>query len=152
MADPKYWLVVASKNHVERGVEAGFMQAGHGKSAPLKRMKPGDRVVYYSPKLELGGDAKCQAFTAIGKVSEGPIYECDMGNGFVPSRRDAEFYACEMAPIQPLIAELTFIRDKTNWGYVFRYGCFEIPQRDFDLIASHMRVVERTNADDSTSA
>jgi len=149
MADPKYWLVVASKNHVERGVEGGFMQAGHGKSAPLKRMKPGDGVVYYSPKLELGGDEKCQAFTAIGKVAEGPIYECDMGNGFVPSRRDAEFYACEMAPIQPLIVELTFIQDKVNWGYIFRYGFFEIPESDFDLIASRMRVAERTRGDAS---
>jgi hypothetical protein len=149
MADPKFWLIVASKNHVERGVQGGFMQAGHGKSAPLKRMKPGDWVVYYSPKLELGGDGKCQAFTAIGKVADGPIYECDMGNGFIPSRRDAESYACELTPIQPLIADLAFIQDKKNWGYVFRYGCFEIPESDFDLIASRMLVAERGNTDGS---
>ena len=73
-----------------------------------------------------------------------------MGNGFVPSRRDAEFYACEMAPIQPLIANLTFIQDKKNWGYVFRYGCFEIPKRDFDLIASRMLTAERANVDGNT--
>ena len=152
MPDSKCWLIVASKNHVAHGVQGRFMQAGHGKVTPLKRMQPGNWVVYYSPKFELGGDEKCQAFTAIGKVAEGSIYECDMGNGFVPSRRNAEFFACKMAPIQPLIADLTFIRDKTNWGYVFRHGCFEIPQRDFDLIASRMLVAERTDADGSAPA
>ena len=30
------------------------MQVSHGKAAPLKRIKPGDRVVYYSPTVTLG--------------------------------------------------------------------------------------------------
>jgi len=55
-----------------------------------------------------------------------------------------------MAPIQPLIAELTFIQDKKHWGYVFRYGCFEIPKHDFDLIASRMLMTERAAIDGNT--
>ena len=113
-------------------------------------MNPGDWVVYCSPNLKLGGDEKRQAFTAIGKVAVGPRYECDMGNGFIPSRRDAEFYPCELASIQPLIADLNFIQDKKNWGYILRYGCFEIPKRDFDVIASRTLVAERVSPDGST--
>ncbi len=38
----RYWIVVASKDHVARGVEAGIAQACHGKRAPLQRMQPDD--------------------------------------------------------------------------------------------------------------
>lgn len=86
--DAKYWVIVASKDHVLLGVQAGFIQARHGKSSPLKRTRVGDWVLYYSPKLELRGNKKCQAFTAIGKVTGDTIYQFDMGNGFIPFRRD----------------------------------------------------------------
>ena len=38
----KYWIIVASKDHLQRGLNGGFIQANHGKAAPLKRMQPGD--------------------------------------------------------------------------------------------------------------
>lgn len=47
----KYWMIVASKNHVETGKELGIIQACHGKAAPLKRMKNGDGFIFYSSKF-----------------------------------------------------------------------------------------------------
>ena len=46
----KYWIIVASKDHLQRGLAGGFIQANHGKAAPLKRMHVGDWVLFYSPK------------------------------------------------------------------------------------------------------
>ena len=43
------WLAVASAEHVAIGRRDGFMQVGHGKGAPLKRLHTGDRIVYDSP-------------------------------------------------------------------------------------------------------
>jgi hypothetical protein len=83
-----HWIAVASAEHVRRGKSEGFMQVSHGKAAPLKRIRPGDRVVYYSPTITLGGKDRLQAFTAIGTVKEGEPYVFDMGNGFKPYRRD----------------------------------------------------------------
>lgn len=40
------------------------------------------------------------------------------------------------AEIRPLIERLSFIQDKTHWGYAFRYGHLEIPRADFELIAA----------------
>ena len=63
------WLAVASAEHVEIGRTAGFMQISHGKASPLRRVQPGDRVVYYSPNRTytpshaLRGKDKLQAFT-----------------------------------------------------------------------------------------
>ena len=66
-----YWIAVASAEHVRRGRAQGFMQVSHGKEAPLKRVKPGDRVVYYSPTTVLGTKDGLQSFTAVGMVREG---------------------------------------------------------------------------------
>jgi hypothetical protein len=29
---------------------------------------------------------------------------------------------------------LSFIKDKTHWGFMFRFGMFQIPEEDFELI------------------
>jgi hypothetical protein len=145
MNETRYWVIVASKNHVMRGVQAGIAQANHGKAAPLKRMQVADGVLYYSPKVEFEGNEKLQAFTAIGQVVGEAVYQFDMGGGFIPYRRDVKYLPCNDLPIQPLVPALTFIKNKSSWGYVFRYGFFEIPKVDFDLIASEM-LKEKMNA------
>ena len=136
--DPKYWIIVVTKDHVLMGVQGGFAQACRGKSSPLKRMSVGDWVLHYSPKFEFRVNKKCQAFTAIGKVTGDTVYPFKMDNGFVPFRRDVEFRNCTEISILPLIPKLTFIQDKTNWGYIFRLGLFEIQKDDFNLISSQM--------------
>ena len=138
---PRYWVIVASKDHVQRGIAEGIAQACHGKAAPLRRMRPGDGVVFYSPKLEFKGQARCQAFTAIGQVKNELIYQCDMGSGFVPHRRDIIFSEAKEVAIQPLLGQLSFIKDKGHWGHIFRFGFFEIPQADFEFIAGLMQPV-----------
>jgi len=75
----RHWLAVACAEHVRRGRSEGFMQVCHGKAAPLRRLRPGDRVVYYSPSLRMGGRDGLQAFTALGVVLARPPYVFDMG-------------------------------------------------------------------------
>ena len=138
VTEPRFWIAVASKDHVMTGVGNGFMQANHGKRNALRRVSPGDWVIYYSSKLVYGEKTACQAFTAIGQVKDGEIYTADMGNGFVPARRDVEFYDCEEVEIRPLIPALNFIQDKQHWGYQFRFGFFEIFRDDYERIAQNM--------------
>ena len=115
------WLAVASAEHVEIGRDAGFMQVCHGKATPLRRVQPGDRVVYYSPNRiyspshALRGKDRLQAFTAIGTV-KGALYQADMGFGFHPYRRDVAWHDAEAAPLAVLQDELAFTQEK-NWGY-----------------------------------
>ena len=132
------WLAVVSRSHVERGVAGGFAQANHGKKSPLSRVRAGDGFVFYSPRESHPDGAPLQAFTAIGTVKTGDIYQADMGGGFMPFRVDIEFARCKAAPIRPMIESLDFIRDKQHWGAAFRYGFIEIPQEDFDRIAESM--------------
>lgn len=135
---PNYWIAVASAAHVRRGRAEGFMQVGHGKAAPLKRIKPGDGVVYYSPTVTLGGNDTLQAFTAIGTVKDGEPYQDDMGGGFKAYRRDVTWVECKETPIRPLLDRLEFTAGKSNWGYQLRFGLFPISENDFRLIAKAM--------------
>lgn len=119
-------------------MEGGFTQAGHGKATGLKRLKAGDWIVFYSPKTSYQDGEPLQAFTAIGQVKDDELYQFEMAPGFVPWRRNVECKDCTELPIKPLIDELSFIQDKTHWGYKFRFGLFEIPKADFELIQAAM--------------
>ena len=138
----RFWVNTISRDRVQVGVEGGFTQAGHGKASELKRLQAGDWLVFYSPKTSLRNGDKLQALTAIGEVADDELYQVDMAPGFRPWRRNVRFADCVEAPIGPLIDELTFIKDKRRWGYVFRFGLFEIPEPDFELIRRAMGVHE----------
>ena len=138
MSAGKYWIAVASAEHVRRGRTQGFMQVSHGKEAPLKRVKPGDHVVYYSPTEVLGRKDGLQSFTAIGVVRDGKPYRAEMGR-FKPYRRDVDWAQAEEIPIRGLLGGLDFTAGKANWGYQLRFGLFEISAKDFRLIAEAMR-------------
>lgn len=134
----KNWVAVASAEHVRVGRAQSFMQVNHGKSAPLQRVKPGDRVVYYSPTERYREAGKLQAFTAIGVVKAGEPYQGDMGGGFTPFRRDVGWVKAAEAPIQPLLPRLAFTAGRSNWGYQMRFGLFEITEADMLMIAEAM--------------
>jgi hypothetical protein len=135
----KHWIVVASAEHVRRGLTGGFIQISHGKEAPLRRLGRGDGVVCYSPTERLGGKDRLQAFTAIGFVKDDKIYAVDMAPDFRPFRRDVAFCNSEPAPIAPLLDALALTRGNRHWGAKFRFGLVEITRNDFTNIANAMR-------------
>ena len=136
------WIAVASAEHARRGCAtpaAGYMQVCHGKCAPLKRVLPEDRVVYYAPTLTLRGKDKYQHFVSIGLVQAGQPYAFDMGGGFVPFRRDVAYVSAQEVPILPLLDRFEFVQDRARWGYPFRFGLFKISENDMRLIAQTMQ-------------
>jgi hypothetical protein len=136
----RYWIGVASRDHVQLGVSGGFAQLNHGRQAPLKRFQAGDGIIYYSPRLTYPSGEPCQAFTALGVVRSGEVYQGIMSADFKPFRIDVDFFDVSEAPIRPLIDQLSFIRNKRHWGAAFRFGLISIPESDFRLIADAMDV------------
>ncbi|GAB3754292.1 EVE domain-containing protein [Spirosoma pomorum] len=134
----QYWIAVASKDHVLQGIDGEFMQANHGKLAPLKRTKPGDWVLFYSPRQSLNDTGKYQSFTALGQVRDEPIYQVTISDEFKPYRRNIAFSTGKDVSILPLIDRLNFIPNKKSWGYTFRFGFFEIDRQDFEVIRAMM--------------
>ena|SRR5271170_3287506 len=140
-----FWIGVASREHVRAGVEGGFCQLSHGKSAPLERIKPGDRIVYYSPRERMRAGATVQAFTAIGEILDGEVRRGVMPGGFTPCRRDVRFFTATEAPISPLLEILSFTRGRSSWGFAFRRGSFKIERDDYRMIARAMGLVDEAN-------
>jgi len=139
---PKFWCGVVSKEHIMRGVRGGYCQVCHGKRSPLDRMSVGDGIVFYSPAMEFRGKEKCQSFTAIGTVVGAQSYQVQMAPDFIPFRRDVEYIDARPAEIRNLLDKLDLTRGRTNWGYKFRFGHFEITEHDFTLIAQNMILLE----------
>ena len=105
----------------------------------LKRLKAGDMIIFYSPKTAYEGGEPLQAFTAIAQVKDDDLYQVEMMPGFTPWRRNVTFLPCVETPIRPLLDDLSFIQDKTRWGYSFRFGMFRIPEPDFVRIQGAMQ-------------
>ncbi len=146
MSARRFWVAVASADHIARAGAGGFMQVNHGKQAPLKRLQPGDAIAYYSPVKEFGGKDSLKAFTALGLVKAGDAYQGNMGVGFKPFRRDVDWLQAKPASILPLLEKFSFTSGKTNWGYKFRLGLFEILEGDMLLIAKSMGQAELPEA------
>jgi len=138
MNTPKYWIATISREHTQRAITGNFIQVCHGKQSPLKRMRQGDYLLIYSSKVTMEGNEKCQAFTAVGQVTDNDVYQLQMTDTFKPFRRNIRFLKSKETPITPLINELSFIPNKKSWGYPFRFGFFEIKEHDFSLITSQM--------------
>ena len=131
----RYWIAVMSRDAADAGAAVGYLQLGSGRAGPLERMQGGDGFVVYSPRATAAGEA-LQAFTAIGRVRHAPI-EIGGAPG-APFRRAVEFMPACSAPIRPLLASLSFIRNKTQWGAAFRFGVVRVPADDFARIALAM--------------
>lgn len=135
----KFWLGVVSKEHVLRGLAGNYVQVCHGKGGPLRKMKPGDGFVYYSPVNAFKSKDKLQAFTAIGVVKDGNVYQVKMFENFEPFRCDVEFIkSAKEVPISQLKQSLKITQG--NWGMLFRRGHIEVPLEDFKKIAEAMGV------------
>ena len=139
----KNWIAVASAEHARRGCaashETGFMQVCHGKASPLKRIRAGDRVAYYSPTTTRDSKDRLQRFVSIGRVLPGEPYAFDMGNGFVPFRKDVTYVASQEASILPLVPRFEFVESPSRWGAKFRFGLVEVSDHDMRLIARAMK-------------
>jgi hypothetical protein len=137
----KYWIGVASADHVAAAVAGGFVQLGHGKAAPVRRLAPRDVLALYSPRAEMRAGTAVQSFTAIGSVCDREPYRFQQTASLAPIRRDVAYFDAQAARIEPLLDKLSFIRSRQNWGMAFRRGLVEVSERDMEVIAEAMSVM-----------
>ena len=90
MSDRSYWIGVASKDHVDDAIAGGFTQLNHGKAAPLERLRAGDGYLFYSPRTAYPDGDPLQAFTAVGTVRPGKLYQATLSADVHPFRVDVD--------------------------------------------------------------
>ena len=133
-----YWVGVVSRSHVKIGVKGGFIQLNHGKKAPLERLKAGDMLAMYSPRESYPDGPVLQAFTAIGTIKSGKVYQVEMSPEFQPSALTSSFRA--PGKLRSSHSSNGFpSSSKTHWGGAFRFGYVKVPEADFARIADAMK-------------
>ena len=138
MNERRYWIAVAPHDHAATAVANGVVELSYGRAEPLARMQPGDGLLFYSPRERAPDGESLQAFTAIGRIADGPIFEAPPAPPTPMFRRSAEWLTATPAPIRPLLDDLSFIRNKAHWGSAFRFGLLRVPREDFAAIAAAM--------------
>ncbi len=136
MQGQRYFVAVAARDAIDAAVTGGYVEINHGRAAPLARMRDGDALVWYAPRVCERGEA-VQAFCALAFVNGDTAGSGDE-NAPAICRRAARYVAAQPAPIRPLIDVLDFIRDKRHWGIALRYGFVQISAQDFVRIAHSM--------------
>ncbi|WP_134728149.1 EVE domain-containing protein [Amycolatopsis nivea] len=134
----RFWINTVSLDHVEAAVEGGFTQADHGAGKRLRQPRPGDEMIFYSPRTSLQGGAPVRQFTAWATITGEKPYQAYVSDDFRPWRLAASFHACARVDAKPLVGQLSFVTDPAHWGLPFRRGLFPVPQEDFEAILARM--------------
>jgi hypothetical protein len=131
----RFWVSTVSLDHVETAAAGGFTQADHGANTRLSRLRPGDSLVFYSPRTTMLGGDPVRRFTALAVVTGSSPYRDPVSHHW---RLSCSFTPSTPVEVKPLAAELSFIPDAAHWGLPFRRGLFPIPEADYRIIAGHM--------------
>jgi EVE domain len=136
-ATKKFWLAVVHKDHVLKGKEASIVMICHGKEGPLLKLKEGDLVVFYSPRV-LTADkstSNLNSFTGVARIGNTGVFK----NAESMSYRAATFLECEETKIEPLVLSWKKKKD-TKWGMALRSGFRELTFEDFTIISEAMKL------------
>ena len=139
-----YWLVVTSpENFTHDREKLGFKLQGIPQRyrKQVQRMKIGDRVVYYVMKLQKFGATA----TITGDYFEDNSKVWVDDNEMWPARRhskpDIVLNDEELIDTKKLVPNLKFIENKKWWGTYFQGSIKNIPEEDFRLIESEMKII-----------
>lgn len=133
-----YYLGIAEKNYVEMCVERGVVVLGIDGPSGVRKLKPGDGVVYYSPKTAPDGEV-LRSFTAIGEVVGESEYEMSFDSGTQLWVRNVEWKdGARQISIYDHLDALSWIKKPKNWGFYMRGSHRAIPGEDFALISGAM--------------
>lgn len=123
-----------SLDHVEAAANGGFTQADHGAKTRLGRPRPGDEMIFYSPRTSLQQGTPVQQFTAWATITGEEPYQTVVTDDFRPWRLAAAFHSCTPVDARTLVHQLSFIAHPAHWGLPFRRGLFTIPSDNFAKI------------------
>lgn len=140
---PNYWLITTSPENFRADKESlGFTLQGlrERNRKTVMRFQPGDKVVYYINRVS--------KFGAIATITSGYFHddktkiwtdEDEIWPSRAKSKPEIVLEEEELIDIEKLLKDLTFIKDKKNWGLYLRGSVHNIPEEDYALIESEMR-------------
>lgn len=135
MTEHRYWIGVASTDHVDAAVEKSVFGFGPGHHADADRPAKGDWIAYYSPTT--GGDdgEPVRRITAVARLEDEASQEGDADGDAPTWTRKAHYYHHDTADIYDLLPRFSFIKDQAHWGVHFHRSLLEVTKDDMAAIA-----------------
>jgi hypothetical protein len=93
------------------------------------------------------GGESLQAFTAAGRIVDEVPYQVEQSKDFRPFRRKTKYFKSKDASIHSLLEELSFTKERSDWGAALRMGIFQIKREDYMTIAIAMGITFEESAD-----
>ena len=140
-ATKRFWVNTVTLDHVGAAAAGGFTQADHGARTRLGHPRPGDEMVFYSPRTSLQQGTPVRQFTALATITGDEPYQGVVSDTFRPWRLAATFRPVTPVDAKSLVDALSFIPDPAHWGLPFRRGLFTISEADFAQIVARMGMV-----------
>lgn len=146
------WLVAFGEIEGLRWVlEHERMAFSPGLSRRAAQIQPGDSLVLYVTRGAFHNPTRDRSQIAGLATVKSPVARlrrpvvidgreftsaCDLEIGIVLPERQG-------LPVEPLVANLGFIKKKDVWGGYFRSGLVQLPDRDFRTVARALRRLPR---------
>jgi predicted RNA-binding protein len=140
----KFWVFPITQNNLLICLDKGILGARGNNASRLRNMEVGDIIIFYvsriniksySPVREFFSTAKCMGKPFESGVSIWPGYS---GDAF-PFRIPIEVIDRKRCKIVDIINQLSFIKNKGNWGSAFLGGARLISEEDFFIIKKTMK-------------
>jgi hypothetical protein len=127
---PNFFVLTASKDHLDIGKENGFIQ--QKQPHRIEKLRKGDSVVLYAGKAVYGSKEPYQKFIAVCQAIDGEYEKLPRkdGGGYF-YRKKVNFLPFEEKEIRDLVQRLAFIKNKSHWGFYFMSGFTKIDEADF---------------------
>lgn len=142
---PNYWLITTSPENFRADKESsGFTLQGlrERNRKTVMKFQPGDKVVYYINRVsKLGAIATITSGYYRDDKTKIWTDEDEIWPSRAKSKPEIVLEEEELIDIEKLIKDLTFIKDKKNWGLYLRGSVHSIPEEDYALIESEMRKI-----------
>jgi len=137
-----YWLICVTKANFDIDRANGFQHQGFkaGLANKVKKMQPGDKVVYYITKIGKFG-AIAEVVSGYYHDDQHPIWP-DKREIWPARARSREILSLEdgrMLDVKKILDDLSFVETKDNWGIYFRGSLHSLAEEDYKLIESEMR-------------
>jgi len=147
----KYWLVVTSpENFKHDREELNFKTQGlpDRNKKQVKKMEPGDRVIYYIAELQKFGATATITGTYYHEETKLWTDEDRIWPARCPSEPDIVLEDDELVDAKKLVPDMNFIENEQYWGAYFQGSIKQIPEEDFKLIESEMKKIISSRIDE----
>lgn len=141
------WIVTVSEDNLKETLKHNQIGLPERRRDLLKRVRPGDTVVFYIGKKRAGyGGPKSSVsqFGPIAKVtgeeffSDAPIWRSRRGDSF-PSRLPISLVLEGRVNAAEVIPHLSFTRNKDKWGLYFLTGIRAISEEDYKTLLTAIK-------------